>query len=45
MRVASVIWLRPEHEEAYQGLHRAVWPEAEGAALAGAVREAPRKRG
>ena len=27
MRVASVIRLRPEHEEAYRELHRAAWPE------------------
>jgi L-rhamnose mutarotase len=27
MRVASVIRLRQEHEEAYRELHRAVWPE------------------
>jgi len=27
MRVASVIRLRPEHEDAYRALHRAVWPD------------------
>ena len=27
MRFASVIRLRPEHEEAYRQLHDAVWPE------------------
>ncbi len=27
MRVASVIRLRPEHEDAYRELHRAVWPD------------------
>ena len=27
MRVASVIRLRPEQEEAYRELHRAVWPD------------------
>ena len=27
MRVASVIRLRPEHEETYRELHRAAWPD------------------
>jgi L-rhamnose mutarotase len=27
MRFASVIRLRPEHEQEYRKLHRAVWPE------------------
>jgi L-rhamnose mutarotase len=27
MRIASVIRLRPEHEETYRELHRAAWPE------------------
>jgi len=27
MRVAAVIRLRPEHEQAYRELHGAVWPE------------------
>src|ERR1700739_710474 len=27
MRVASVIRLRPEHEDAYRELHAAAWPE------------------
>jgi L-rhamnose mutarotase len=27
MRVATVIRLKPEHEEEYRRLHRAVWPD------------------
>jgi L-rhamnose mutarotase len=27
MRIASVIRLRPEHEETYRELHRAAWPQ------------------
>ena len=27
MRVATVIRLKPEHEEEYRELHRAVWPD------------------